>query len=107
MATHLDLAIYYHRADFFPVTSTFITAINNRNLSTWPGLTSELIFNNPPKSLATEKGHAKLAQKNVRSTRLSDPTPDLPVNSVPPPTPDTRTKNIRITVIEPGDLLAT
>ena len=107
MARKPDLKIYHHRAVFCPVPSTFITAINNRNFSTWPGLTAELISNHLPKSLATEKYHANLALKNVRSTRLPDPTPDLPVTADPPPAPDTRTKTIRITVIEPNDLLPT
>ena len=107
MATKPDLAIYYHRSAFCPVPSTFITAINNGNFSTWPGLKSELIENHLPKILATEKGHAKLARKNVRSTHTQDPTPDLPVTSDPPPAPDTRTKTIRITFVKPSDLLAT
>ena len=34
MATKLDLAMYYHCAAFSPVPTTFITAINNGNLST-------------------------------------------------------------------------
>ena len=106
-ATKIDLAIYYHRSAFCPVTSTFITAINNGNLSTWPGLTAELIAKHLPKSLATEKGHAKLARKNAWSNRPQHPTPDLPVTSDPPPAPDIRTKTIRITVVEPSDLLAT
>ena len=55
--------MYYHRAAFSPVPTTFITAINNGNLSIWPGLTAELISKHLPKSLATEKGHDKLARK--------------------------------------------
>ena len=43
MATKPDLAMYYHRAAFSPVPTTFITAINNGNFSTWPVLTAELI----------------------------------------------------------------
>ena len=97
MATKPDLAMYYHRAAFSPVPTTFITAINNGNFSTWPGLTADLTSKHLPKSLATEKVHEKLARKNVRSTRPQDPTPDLPV---------TRTKTIHITVVEPSDLLA-
>ena len=53
MATKPDLAMYYHRAKFSPVPTTFITVINNGNFSTWPGLTTELISNHLPKSLAT------------------------------------------------------
>ena len=93
-----DLTMYYHRAAFSPVPTTFITAINNGNFSTWPGLTADLILKHLPKSLDTAKGHDKLARKNVRSTRPQDPTPDLPV---------TRTKTINITVVEPSDLLST
>ena len=61
----------------------------------------------PSKSLDTEKGHAKLARKNVWPTRPQNPTPDLPVTYDLPPAPDTRTKTIRITVVKPSDLLAT
>ena len=63
MATKPDLAMYYHRANFSPVPTTFITAINNGNFSTWPGLTAELISKHLPKSLTTAKGHDKLAKK--------------------------------------------
>ena len=34
MATKPCLTMYYHRADFFPIPTTFITAINNGNFST-------------------------------------------------------------------------
>ena len=43
MDTNPDLAMYYHCAAFSPVPTTFITAINNGNFSTWPVLTAELI----------------------------------------------------------------
>ena len=93
MATKPDLAMYYHRAAFSPVPTTFISAIKG-NFSTWPGLTAELISKHLPKSLATEKGLNKLAIQNVRSTRPQDP-------------PVSRTKTVQITVVEPSDLLAT
>ena len=86
---------------------TIILFVNKGNFFTWPGLTEELIFKNIPKIPATAKCHAKLAKKYVRSTHPPDPTPDLPVTSDPPLAPDTRTKTIWITVIEPSDLLAT
>ena len=94
MSTKPDLAMYYHHADFPPVPTTFITAINNGNFSTCPVLTAELITNHLTKSLATAKGHNKLARQNVRSTR-------------PQEQPVSRTKTIQITVVEPSDLLAT
>ena len=94
MATKPDLAMYYHRAAFSPVPTTFISAINKGNFSTWPGLTAELISNHLTKSLATSKGHNKLARQNVSSTRPQEP-------------PVARTKTFQITVVEPSDLLAT
>ena len=97
MATKPDLAMYYHHSLFCPVPSTFITAINNGKFSTWPGFTAKLIAKHLPKSLVTAKCHAKLAQKNIRSTRPQDPTPDLPVTSDPPQETVTRTKTIHTT----------
>ena len=94
MATNPDLAIYYHRAAFSPVPTTFISAINKGNFSTWPGLTAELISKHLPKSLSKAKGHNKLARQNVRSTRPQEP-------------PVARTKTAQITVVEPSDFLAT
>ena len=94
MATKPDLAMYYHRAAFSPVPTTFISAINKGNFSTWSVLTAELISKHLPKSLATTKGHNKLAKQNVRSTR-------------PQETPVARTKTVQITVVEPSHLIAT
>ena len=86
-----DLAMYYHQAAFSLVHTTFISAINKGNFSTWPGLTAELISKHLPKSLATEKDHNKLARKNVRSTR-------------PQETPVARTKTVQITWFYHSDL---
>ena len=72
MATKPDLAMHYHRAAFSLVSTTFISAINKGYLSTWSGLTAELITKHIPKSLVTAKGHNKLARQNVRSTRPQD-----------------------------------
>ena len=63
MATKPNLATYYHRAAFYPVPTTFITAINNGNFSTCPVLTAELISKHLPNSLETAKGYDKLARK--------------------------------------------
>ena len=57
MSTKPDLAMYYHRADFSPVPSAFIQAINNGAFASWPGLTAGLIFKDLSKSLATAKEH--------------------------------------------------
>ena len=65
----------------------------------------------PSEKPSDSKRPCQACPKNVRSTRppapTLDPTPDLPVTSDPPPAPDTGTKTIRVTVIEPSDFLAT
>ena len=60
-----------------------------------------------PQKPRNSKSSCKACQKNIRSTRPQDPTPDLPVTSDPPQATVTRTKTIHITVVEPSDLLAT
>ena len=111
MKTKPDLAVYYHRAAFCPVPSTFISAINAGNFSSWPGLTADLISKHLPKSIATAKGNNKLARKNIQSTRrpviTPAPSPEPPVLPATTPAPPPRSKTIRMTVIEPNDLLAT
>ena len=111
MKTKPDLAVYYHRAAFCPVPSTFISAINAGNFSSWPGLTADLISKHLPKSIATAKGNNKLARKNIQSTRrpviTPAPSPEPPIFSATTPAPPPRSKTIRMTVIEPNDLLAT
>ena len=109
MSTKPDLAMYYHRAAFCPVPSTFIKAINNGAFASWPGLTAELISKHLPKSLATAKGHLKLARKNVRSTN-SPPLPaplQLTQQQADTPTlPASKTKTAFFKILEPKDLIA-
>ena len=50
-----DLSTFLHLACWIPCTSTMITAIKNNFLSTWPGLTEQLIQKFLPKSEATAK----------------------------------------------------
>lgn len=110
MTTKPDLAIFYHRAVFSPVPSTFIAAINKGFFSSWPGLTADLISKHLPKSLATAKGHSKLARIHIRSTRPALSPPALPPPSLDPaalPVPSARTKTIHLQVLEPKALLAT
>ena len=58
-----DLARYYHATLFSPSISTLKKAINNGNLSTFPGIT-QLNFNALiGTSLATELGHLDQERK--------------------------------------------
>jgi hypothetical protein len=39
--TAADVIIFLHKALFSPSTSTLLQAINNNQLTTWPGMTAE------------------------------------------------------------------
>ena len=75
MTTKRDLVQYLHCCAGFPVVSTWTRAIQAGYFATWPGLTVELVRKHLPKSLATTKGHLRADRQNVRSTKLSPPSP--------------------------------
>ena len=52
-----DLVTYYHKCCFSPVIPTWIRAIENGNICTWPGLTAHDIHKPLPRSMETAKGH--------------------------------------------------
>jgi len=75
---------FLHAALGFPPKSTLNKAINNGNLSTFPGLTVESVNKFFPESDETQKGHMKQTRQNVRSTRTKQveqadhlPTPGI------------------------------
>jgi hypothetical protein len=65
-----DLINYLHAACFSPVKSTWITAIKNGNLSSWPGLTEHAVEKHLSKSAATTKGHLNQQRQNARTTKV-------------------------------------
>lgn len=67
--TKAELAMYYHTCLGSPVVSTFLNAIKNGFLTTWPGLTVELIKHHLPPSIATAKGHLRQEPQKLRSTK--------------------------------------
>ena len=67
--TKAELAMYYHACLGSPVVSTFINAIKQGYLATWPGLTVNLIKNHLPPSIPTAKGHLRQEYQKLRSTR--------------------------------------
>ena len=78
------IATYLHRACFSPVPSTWTAAIDDGLFSTWPGLTSQIVCQRLPKSVATAKGHLRTARSNQRSATKPNPIPSI-VSPVPPP----------------------
>ena len=69
--THAELANYLHAACFSPVPSTFIKAISNNHLTSWPGLTATLINKHLQQSMATAQGHLNQERQHLQSTRTT------------------------------------
>ena len=74
--TKHDLAIYHHATLGSPVSSTLLRAIRRGHLTTFPGLTTNLISKHLPASIATTLGHQDQEAQHLRST--SRPPPSLP-----------------------------
>ena len=68
-----DLSTFLHLACWSPCTSTTTTAIKNNFLSTWPGLTEQLVLKFLPKSEATSKGGIRKSFKGKQSTNPKKP----------------------------------
>merc|ERR1712177_29535 len=67
--TKAELIKYLHQAAFSPVKVTWKKAIENRHVTTWPGLTVEAVEKYLPRhSPATDKGHMSRQPQGVRST---------------------------------------
>ena len=65
-----DLIQYLHQCLFRPPKRTLIKAIQNNQLTTWPGLTTTAMDKYLPYiSPATEKFHMKRQRKGLRTTK--------------------------------------
>ena len=69
LSTKVDLVKYLHIAFWIPNPDTWFKSIDQGFFATFPGLTTALVKQHLPKSVATQKGHMKMARKNVRSTK--------------------------------------
>jgi hypothetical protein len=67
--TKQDLAVFLHACAFSPLPSTFLRAVQKGHFDSWPGLTPSLVTRHLRKSLATSKGHLRMQQKNLQSTK--------------------------------------
>jgi hypothetical protein len=67
--TKRDLAMYHHASLGCPVPSTLLRAIRRGHLTTFPGLTINLISKHLPASIATTLGHQDQEAQHLRSTK--------------------------------------
>ena len=73
--THSDLVNYLHAACFSPVKSSFIAAIKQGFLKTWPGLSAKLVEKYLSESIATAKGHMVQERQHLQSTKSKNVHP--------------------------------
>ena len=62
---------YFHSCCFSPSLSTWCKAIDAGHFATWPSLTSQLVRQYPPRSIAMYKGHLDQTRKNQHSTKIT------------------------------------
>jgi hypothetical protein len=67
-----ELINYLHAACFSPVKSTWIAAIKNGNLTSWPGLTERAVEMYLSKSSATVEDYSNQQRMNARSTKIKE-----------------------------------
>ena len=86
-STMADLATYLHACAGYPVTTTWISAIQAGNFRSWPHLSAHSgpawIRKHLPKQITTTMGHMKATRQNSRSTKQSPP-PVEPLALAPP-----------------------
>jgi hypothetical protein len=99
-STKQDLAAFLHACAFSPIPSTFLRAVQRGHFHSWPGLTPSLITKHLPKSLATSKGHLRMQQKNIQSTKTI--TANLPIATSLDFSPSQEPNNTRTHVVFPA-----
>jgi hypothetical protein len=75
IGTKQDLTSFLHACALSPLPSTFLRAIQRGHFSSWPGLTASLVTKHLTKLLTTSKGHLRMQQKNVKSTKIRTELP--------------------------------
>ena len=82
-STITERIAYYHACCFSPSISTWCKAIDAGHFTTWPELTSHLVRQHAPASVAMHQGHLDQTRKNLRSTK---PTSNKALSAIHPNT---------------------
>ena len=101
--TKVKLAEYLSGSCFGLTKSTLIWAIKNNQLTSWPGMTQELINKHVPKSVVAAKGHLDQESKKLQSTK----TKVNPVEHDIAPSQEnnnTKTNDIMCSIFETSEL---
>jgi hypothetical protein len=69
---------YLHGAAGFPTKASWLKAIRKGNYLSWPLINVKNVAKYFPESEETQKGHMHGQRQGVRSTRVAEPTEDIP-----------------------------
>jgi hypothetical protein len=81
--TSAELVTFAHATLFSPALSTIEAAIGKGYLTNFPGLTLRSLRQNPPRSIATAKGHMDQTRKNLQTTKPKNETTRDPSSPLP------------------------
>jgi hypothetical protein len=71
--TKTDLVKYHHISLGSPTSVALLNGIKKGFLTTFPGLTEELVKKHLPKSIDTAKGHLQQQRQGLQSTKIKNP----------------------------------
>ena len=91
-----EVVRFLHAAPGYATKATLLTAAQNGNLVTFPGLTPENINRLFPESAETQKGHMRQTRQGVRSTKVIDEDAMLGVQ----PKPGTKNKDVYLRMFD-------
>jgi hypothetical protein len=94
---------YLHAATGFPTKPTWIRAIQNKQFTSWPGLTVDAVRRHFPDADETHKGHGQRTPSGLRSTkehRQAAQAQDSADQQAPSRTPTGKEKTIFYTVYD-------
>ena len=100
----MQLAQYLHATYLSPTIKTFVAAINEDHFLTWPGLTSDLILRNLPKSMRACQGHMKSENQGLQSTRIftkREEQEEQQDHFPTPHAPNTKSNQVCYAIIQP------
>ena len=109
--TLTDRLTFYHASLFSPTITTWIKAVQNGHLDTWPALTPKQITRYGQLTEATVKGHLHAKRSNIQSTsKYINPTlpltfaasaANVSIISSPQSDSNTRTNQVYVNISEP------
>ncbi len=69
-----ELVRYLHAAAGFPTKPTWLVAIKNMQIVSWPGLTIKAVAKHYPESKETMKGHGQKGRSRLHFNKTKEPT---------------------------------